>query len=134
MASITQESLMNLCFSLLFYFSIGTVGAFLKDLHETLTKKTERIRLGEILIGGISAAIICYGIEDSWLKDVGTNLTVLITFICGVVGFEIFGNLTTISSLTTFAQKVISIRHGTGTNLEDNKKESEKNNEESVAK
>jgi hypothetical protein len=100
----TQEALMEMSINFLFYFIIGSFGAFLKDLYETMTKKNEKIRLGEVLIGGACSTFLCFGLQDTWFKDLGLNLIVLITFICGILGFELFGNLTTMAK---FKQLVI---------------------------
>lgn len=111
MLPLTQEALTEMSINFLFYFIIGSFGAFLKDLYETLTRKNEKIRLGEILIGGATATIICYGLQDSWLQDYSLNFIVLITFVCGILGFEIFGNLTTISNFQHLVEKVIEFKN-----------------------
>jgi sensor histidine kinase YesM len=111
MLPLTQEALTNLITNFLFYFIIGSFGAFMKDLYETITKKNEKIRLGEVLIGGTSATFLCYGLQDSWLKGLSINLIVLITFVCGILGFEIFGNLTTISKFKQFIETVIEFKN-----------------------
>lgn len=111
MPPLNQETLIELSYNLLFYFIIGSFGAFLKDLYETLTKKNEKIRLGEIVIGGACATFICYGLQDSWLKGLGLNLIVLLTFICGILGFEIFGNLTTMEKFKEFISNVLEFKN-----------------------
>lgn len=111
MLQLNQETLIELAYNLLFYFIIGSFGAFLKDLYETLTKKNEKIRLGEIVIGGACATFICYGLQDSWLKGLSLNPIVLITFICGILGFEIFGNLTTMEKFKKFISDVIEFKN-----------------------
>lgn len=110
MLPLTLDTLSDLAVNFLFYFIIGSFGAFLKDLYETLTRKNEKIRLGEVLIGGACATFICYGLQDTWLKDLSLNLVVLITFICGILGFELFGNLTTITKLRKFVEMVIEFK------------------------
>lgn len=110
MLPLTHEALMEMATNILFYFIFGSFGAFLKDLYETLTKKNERIRFGEVLIGGASATFICYGLQDTWLKDLSLNLIVLVTFICGILGFELFGNLTTIDKFKKFISWIMSIK------------------------
>ena len=111
MLPLTQEALTELAMNFLFYFIIGSFGAFLKDLHETLTKKNEQIRLGEVLIGGACATFICYGLQDTWFKDFSVNSIVLITFVCGILGFELFGNLTTISKFHQLVATIISFKN-----------------------
>lgn len=128
----TTEALMELSLKLLFYFIVGTLGAFTKDLYETMTKKMEKIRLGEVLVGGIVAAIICYGLSDTWFKDFSLNTMFLITFVFGVLGFEIFGNITSITKIRNFLVIVDEIRKGippsesqSNINLDDKKETSQ---------
>lgn len=111
MLPLSQETVFELVYNLLFYFVIGSFGAFIKDLYETLTKKNEKIRLGEIVVGGACATFFCYGLQDTWLKDLSINLIVLITFICGILGFEIFGNIYTIDNFKDFIGKVIEFKN-----------------------
>lgn len=106
----TQDALMEMSTNLLFYFIIGCFGAFLKDLYETMTKKEEKIRLGEVLIGGTCATFICFGLQDTWFKNLSLNLIVLITFICGILGFELFGNLTTIDRFKQLVTYIIELK------------------------
>lgn len=110
MLPLNQEALIELAYNLLFYFVIGSFGSFIKDLYETLTKKNEKIRLGEIVVGGAFATFFCYGLQDTWLKDLSINLIVLITFICGILGFEIFGNIYTVDNFKDFIGKVIEFK------------------------
>lgn len=111
MLHFTTETLTDLTFNFLFYFIIGSFGAFLKDLHETLTKKNEQIRLGEVLIGGACATFICLAVRDlSWFENKSIGFMSMLTFILGVVGFEIFGNLTTLDKLKTFIAKIDRFR------------------------
>lgn len=108
---ITDVDLMlELLFNFSFYLIIGSFGALLKDLYETLTDKNERIRLSEILIGGACATFICLFLKDKWLSDAGINTMVSICFVLGILGFEIFGNITSISKLKRFIKEVNEIR------------------------
>ncbi len=126
MDTFTTEALMELSLNVLFYFIVGTLGAFTKDLYETMTKKIEKIRLGEVLVGGIVATIICYGLSDTWFKNFSLNTMFLITFVIGVLGFEIFGNITNIAKIRNLLIIVDEIRRGiaprdsqSGINLDD---------------
>ena len=110
--TITVEALTEMALPLLFYFAVGTLGAFTKDLYETMTKKSEKIRLGEILVGGVVATIICYGLSDTWFKDFTLNTMFLVTFTIGVLGFEIFGNMTNISKIRNLLLVVDEVRRG----------------------
>lgn len=110
MLPLTKDALLEFGIAFIFYFTIGSFGAFLKDLYETMTQKNEKIRLGEIIIGGACATFICLGLQDTWFKDLSLNLLVLITFILGILGFEVFGNLTTLTKLENFVDRVIRFK------------------------
>lgn len=112
MMNLTHEALIEFSLNFIFYFTIGSLGAFMKDLYETLTKKNEKIRLGEVLIGGMCATVVGMAISDySWFNSVSLNTTVFIIFILGMLGFELFGNLTTIAKFKNFVFIIISLRH-----------------------
>ena len=111
MQTLTQEALMQLCMNFLFFFVIGSFGAFLKDLYETITKKNDPIRFSVVLIGGASAAFICMGLQDTWLSGLSLNAMMLVTFICGILGFELFGNITTISKFKKTLEMIISLKN-----------------------
>lgn len=125
MSSLTQEAIIELAISFTFYLVIGIFGAFIKDLHETLTKKNEKIRFGEVLVGGATAAFLCLGLQDSWLKDLSLNGLVIVTFIAGILGFELFGNIATIDRFRNTINTVLEIRNAvltkTSTSTESNK-------------
>lgn len=110
MLPLTKDALLEFGIAFIFYFTIGSFGAFLKDLYETMTQKNEKIRLGEIIIGGACSTFICLGLQDTWFKDFSLNLLVLITFILGILGFEVFGNLTTLTKLEKFFDRVMQFK------------------------
>ena len=112
MGAITSEALIEMALPLLFYFAVGTLGAFTKDLYETMSKKIEKIRLGEILIGGVVTAIICLGLSESLFKDFSLNTMFLVTFVIGVLGFEIFGNMTNIAKIRNLLVVIDEVRKG----------------------
>lgn len=132
MNGITIESLTGMALPLLFYFAVGTLGAFTKDLYETMTKRIEKIRLGEVLVGGVITTIICYGLADSLFKDYSVNTMFLITFIIGVLGFEIFGNMTNIAKIRSFLLLIDEVRRGVPpSNLGDDPREQPNDTNES---
>lgn len=111
MLPLRFDELISILYSLFFYFVIGSLGAFLKDWYETLTNKNETIRLGEILIGGLCSTFICYGFQDFILQKFSVNFLVFINFLLGILGFEIFGNITNLQKLKTFLFDLIEIRN-----------------------
>jgi hypothetical protein len=111
MIELTYETLIDLCINFVFYFTIGSFGAFLKDLYETLSNKNDKIRLSEILIGGACSTFICMGLQDTWFKSFSINTMVLITFIVGILGFELFGNLSTLAKFKNTVQVAIELKN-----------------------
>lgn len=110
MSFINQELLIKLSIGFSFYFVIGFFGAFMKDFYETITKKHEAIRMGHILIGAFSTAFLMVGIEH-YLVDLFTfNTIVLITFILGILGFEIFSKISTINKFKNFLISIIEFK------------------------
>lgn len=112
MNMLTTDTLMELLPSVLFYFAVGTLGAFTKNTYETMTKQIKKIRLGEVLIGGIVTTIICIGLSDTMFKNFSLNLMAFITFVLGGLGFEIFGNMTSIEKVRNLLAIVNDVRKG----------------------
>lgn len=110
MQTLNVELVMDLSIQVLFYFIIGSAGAFMKDLHEKITQKNKQIRLDKVIIGGAMAAIISLGLGDTWFKDLSLKTMFLVTFIIGVLGFEIFGNITTVSKLRSFIGEISDLK------------------------
>ena len=109
---ITADTLLDLIPSILFYFAVGTLGAFTKNTYETMTKQVRKIRLGEVLIGGIVTTIICIGLSDTVFKNFSLNLMAFVTFVLGGLGFEIFGNMTSIDKIRNLLAIVNEVRKG----------------------
>lgn len=112
MSALTTEALIDMALPVIFYFIVGSLGSFTKDMYETMTGKIEKIRMGEILVSGVVTTIICYGLSDTWFKDFSLNTMFIVTFIIGVLGFELFGNMTTISNIRNLFLIVDEIRKG----------------------
>jgi hypothetical protein len=108
--NLTQEKLLSLCISFSLYFVVGFFGAFMKDLYDTLTLKDESIHLKKVLIGAFCTAFIFVGFEDTLSSKISLNLIVLLNFICGVLGFELFSNLTTISKFEKLVERLVKLR------------------------
>lgn len=110
MQTLSVELVMDLSVQVLFYFIVGSAGAFMKDLYEKITHKNKQIRLSKVIVGGLMAAIISYGLGDTWFEDFSLNTMFLVTFVIGVLGFEIFGNITTISKLRSFLGEISELK------------------------
>lgn len=125
MLPLTSETLLDLGTTFIFYFTVGSFGAFLKDLHDSMTKKNDKIQVGEVLIGGATATLICLGLQDNWFKDFSLNTMLLITFVLGVLGFEIFGNIKTLTKFENFVERVLEFKNRFSVTYENPNKKNE---------
>jgi hypothetical protein len=107
---VTLDSLQILLTNFLFYYTVAFAGAFMKDLYETMTRKNDPIRLGELIVGATCASFIAMSLHETLLSELKLNTILLVTFVLGILGFEIFGNITSISSLEGFATRILEIK------------------------
>lgn len=86
------------------YFILTLMGAFLKDVYNTLIKKDVKFRLSRVLIGAISGAFIMIGLEDILLTKVGVNQIITISFIIGTVSFELFNKISKLDTVLKYVK------------------------------
>ena len=86
------------------YFVLTLMGAFLKDVYNTLIKKDVKFRLSRVLIGAISGAFIMIGLEDILLTKVGVNQIITISFIIGTVSFELFNKISKLDTVLKYVE------------------------------
>lgn len=86
------------------YFLLTLMGAFLKDVYNTLIKKDVKFRLSRVLIGAISGAFIMIGLEDILLTKVGVNQIITISFIIGTVSFELFNKISKLDTVLKYVK------------------------------
>lgn len=91
MYNLDYNTLINLIINICFYFMVATLGAFIKDMYDSITKKDEVIRVKRILVGSVFATFVLLAIEDLILSKQSINIVIFISFIMGGVGFELFG-------------------------------------------
>ncbi len=96
MYTLDYINLSNLVLNICVYFMISALGAFTKDMYNSITKKDEVIRIKRILVGSIFATFVLLGIEDAILKKHTINVVIFISFIMGGIGFELFGKWVTV--------------------------------------
>lgn len=106
MYTLDYNTFINLLLNISLYFMISTLGAFVKDLYNSIVKKDEVIRIKRILVGSIFATFVLIGIEDFILKKYTINVVLFIAFILGGVGFELFGKWVTVDII----EKIIKNR------------------------
>jgi len=85
------------------YFLIAMIGAFVKDLYDTITGERERIEIKRIFVSTILSTFLIFAAR-SYLN---TDLIIAITFILGVIGWELFSRICTIEGLR---KTIISIK------------------------
>lgn len=105
-----MDDLLSVMVNFIFYFTIGFFGAFMKDLYETITNKEPKIKLGRILIGSIWTAFLFIFLGDSILKEYSINVIIFLTFLSGLIGFELFGKITTIAGLTKVINFIMKLK------------------------
>lgn len=86
------------------YFVLTLMGAFLKDIYNTLIKKDVKFRLSRVLIGAVSGAFIMIGLEDILLTKVGVNQIITISFIIGTVSFELFNKISKLDTVLKYVK------------------------------
>ena len=99
MYSLDYDTIMNLIINICFYFMVATLGAFIKDMYDSITKKDEVIRVKRILVGSIFATFILLAIEDPILSKQSINIVIFIAFLLGGIGFDLFGKWVTVDTI-----------------------------------
>lgn len=107
---INKEMMLNLVTTFLFYFTLGTLGAFTKDLYNTLVNGNAKIELPRIFISAISASFICIGGHNYLSEHISPNVIIFIVFLCGVVGFELFGYISSVDKLKVTLTKFMKFK------------------------
>lgn len=109
MGTLNVNELVDLSLNFLFYFTVGSFGASFKVLYESMTRKNYKIRLGKIIIGGGTTAILCAGLNYTLLHEYNIGTRFMIASVIGILGFEIFGKIKNITGLKAFISEVLDI-------------------------
>lgn len=107
---LTKEMMLTLAATFVFYFTLGACGAFTKDLYDNFMNGRVEIELPRIFVAAISTAFICIGAEDYLSKYVSLNVIIFLGFLCGVVGFELFGYLNSLKGLKQTLSEIMRIK------------------------
>lgn len=107
---VTIESILVIAANFLFYFIIAISGAFIKDLYDNFVNGKKRIEFTRVFIASISTAFICIGLQEYLSARFSLNIIILFSFLCGVVGFEIFGCINSLKGLKTSVLEIIRIK------------------------
>lgn len=110
MHSLNMNDMTQLLMNLIFYFIIGLFGAFVKDLYDTITQKDRRIRIGRILIGSIWTGFLFIFLDSTWLSNMSVNVIVFLAFLSGILGFELFGRISTLAGFAKTAETAMKLK------------------------
>ena len=96
------------------YFLFALIGSCLKEVYlyrirQTTTHKGRMIR---IMIGTIVATFLSLAFKDLFLTDRGTwKVMSFISFLFGVLGFDLFGKLSSIDGIKDLARDIRDVKH-----------------------
>lgn len=77
------------------YFLIAMIGAFVKDIYDTVSGTRTKIEIRRIFVSTTLSTFLIFAARG-YLND---DLEVAITFILGVIGWELFSRICTINGL-----------------------------------
>lgn len=107
---LTKEMMLTLAATFIFYFTLGGLGAFTKDLYDNFVNGKVKIELPRIFIAAISTAFICIGGESYLSERLNLNAIIFVGFLCGVVGFELFGYLSSLKGIKKTFDEIMRIK------------------------
>lgn len=125
---LNKEMMLTLAATFIFYFTLGGLGAFTKDLYDNFVNGKVKIELPRIFIAAISTSFICIGGQDYLSEYLSLNAIIFLGFLCGVVGFELFGCMNSLKGLKKTLVEIIRIKQclSLGVPIEDVGKKEEK--------
>ena len=82
------------------------LGSLIKDMYNTTTGKETKVKLIRIAISTIVSSILIFSFEDILLKTVSVKILIFISFIAGLVGFELASKLTSLENILKILSKI----------------------------
>lgn len=110
MHNLSVNEIYKILMNFIFYFIIGFFGAFVKDLYGTITQRDKKIRLGRIFVGAMWTSFLFLFLEATWLSKASVNVIVFLAFLSGILGFELFGRISTIDGFQRTLRKIIRLK------------------------
>lgn len=107
---VTVENVLVIAANFIFYFIVSICGAFTKDLYDNFVNGRKKIEITRIFIAAISTAFMAIGLQDYLSTHFSLNIIILFSFLCGVVGFELFGCINSIKNLKVTILEIIQIK------------------------
>lgn len=107
----TLDVILVITINFLFYFIIAASGALVKDIYDNIVNDKKKIEFPRILIASVVTVFICIGSQEFLSEKFSINIIILICFLCGVVGFELFGHINSIDNLKKFIEYIVNIKN-----------------------
>lgn len=105
------------------YFLIAMIGAFVKDIYDTISGTRPKIGIKRIFVSTTLSTFLIFAARDY----LSTDLEIAVTFILGIIGWELFSRICTINGLK---RTLLSLRHLHTSLTKEHTKSEEKQNEE----
>lgn len=102
MQGLNIDTFLSILVPLSLYFVFTLLGAFLKDIYNTINKSDVKFRLSRVLIGAIFGAFFMLATESILIQKLNTNQLVAVSFIVGTVSFELFGKISKLDNIINF--------------------------------
>lgn len=92
------------------YFVIGLTGAVTKDLYDVLMERIIKIQIQKVVLGGIVTAAIMPFVESLLTSRLNPEAFLALGFLCGVISFELFGKISSISGIKDIIRDAVEVR------------------------
>lgn len=102
MEGLNIDTFLSIMVPLSLYFVFTLLGAFLKDIYNTIIKSDKKFRLSRVLVGSIFGAFFMLALEGFLIQRINMNQLVALSFIVGTVSFELFGKISKLDNIINF--------------------------------
>ena len=99
---------MNGTVNALVIFILAFFGAIFNDYYNTITDKDETVKIARVLLSSFTGTILSMALSNYVLRYIDNNVFVLISFVSGVTGFQIFEKLKNVN-LFNIGEKLLGI-------------------------
>jgi hypothetical protein len=95
--------------------ALSLSGSYGKDYLRILRSPTpSRISISNILLSTITASICTYGLSDIIVTNIGPKALLVISFIMGLIGFQLLEKLSTIEGVLGLAKDIKALDGNSG--------------------
>ncbi len=105
---ITTEDLLLFIYIYIFCF----LGAFSKDMLDTFLDKIPKVLIFKVLTSSLAVTILLYGTSEYLLVKIYYKSFTAISYILGIVSFELMVHYSNIKNIKTFIGEIYRIKKG----------------------